>query len=178
MKLQKNLLSFFILFSFPLLALAQEVNMYEQPAANAKVVAKIDLAAGVMPIFTPQGSEWVKVADPKNGNVGWIKASELATANQLKSTVTFTQSIDKNTAAPASSYNIIQFGNQKPMTEEEKEAFAKKFEMQQKQLMENMNKFFENINSGDNNTVPVVIFPAPKMPAVQPQATVNNPNKK
>lgn len=56
---------------------AATINLYQDPKTNAPVVGQIDPAKGIMPIFTPQGSTWVKVADPSNGNVGWIQQKDL-----------------------------------------------------------------------------------------------------
>ncbi len=56
---------------------AASINLYQDPKAGSAVVGQIDPAKGIMPIFTPKGSDWVKVADPSNGNVGWIQQKDL-----------------------------------------------------------------------------------------------------
>jgi SH3-like domain-containing protein len=62
---------------------AKNINLYEQPKTDAKVVATIDPAQGIVPIYTPDKSEWVKIGDPRNGNVGWVKSSDLAKAGAI-----------------------------------------------------------------------------------------------
>ncbi len=63
------------------LAYAETVTLYQEPKADSKTVATVDLAKGIVPIYTPDGSDWIKVADPSNGNVGWIKQSDFKNAN-------------------------------------------------------------------------------------------------
>lgn len=57
--------------------IAKNVNFYDQPDASSKVAGSYDTEMGVIPIFTPKDSLWTKVADPRNGNVGWVKSTEL-----------------------------------------------------------------------------------------------------
>ena len=72
-------LTSFVIFSFTSMALAKEVNLYDQPKTDAKVIGRVDLATGVVPIFTSKEGDWMKVGDPKDGNVGWIKSNEMTT---------------------------------------------------------------------------------------------------
>lgn len=59
------------------IAYAVTLNLYDQPKTDAKVVGKIDTESGFVPIFTPKPGDWMKVGDPKNGNVGWIQTKQL-----------------------------------------------------------------------------------------------------
>lgn len=63
------------------LALAEVVVLHQDPKAGSPNIGSIDLSKGVVPIYSPKNSEWVKVADPNNGNVGWIKQSDFKNAN-------------------------------------------------------------------------------------------------
>lgn len=66
---------------FSLTSVAKTINLYEAPKDNNnKVIGTADSEAGIIPIFTPQGSSWIKIADPRNGNVGWAKSSDLSDA--------------------------------------------------------------------------------------------------
>lgn len=38
-------------------AFAAEISLYDQPAAGAKIVGSVDMAAGITPIFTPKNKE-------------------------------------------------------------------------------------------------------------------------
>lgn len=60
---------------------ADILSLRQEPNATSPVIATVDTAKGIMPIYSPKGSDWIKIADPSNGNVGWIKQSELSQAN-------------------------------------------------------------------------------------------------
>lgn len=58
---------------------AKSISLYDQPK-EGKPIGTLDSEVGVISIFTPKGSSWVKVADPRNGNVGWVKSADLSDA--------------------------------------------------------------------------------------------------
>lgn len=179
----KNSLKFLLRFlllniTFSAIAWANEINLYEQPKTEAKVVGKIDLSAGVIPIFTPKG-DWIKVADPQNGNVGWIKSTDL-NAGTGNSTVTFTQRIINNGKGP-SSYQVIEFGQPgKKLTDKEAQEMTKRIELQRQTIQQSaqkvindmvneMNRFYQQHWNLMNNfgslpvIMPIVIIPSQKL---------------
>lgn len=129
-------------------AFAQSISMYDQPAANAKVVGTADLATGVIPIFTPKASDWIKIADPRNGNVGWIKSSDLTKAKTNTGSVVFTQKIISGESAPGT-YQVLQFGTPRLTNDEAKDLINKVQRDQQmiqnsfQNMMQNMNNLFQ-----------------------------------
>lgn len=133
-------------FSFAALILstfsqAKEITMYDQPKADAKVVGAADLSSGIVPIFTPKSGDWVKIADPRNGNVGWVKSSELTSAGSF----TFTQRFINNGKGPQT-YQIIQYGQpQKNMTTEEVQNMVQKMQTQQNTAQESMQKAVQDM---------------------------------
>ncbi len=56
---------------------ATSLNIYEKPEGNSKIITSVQSGDQLMPIFYPDKKEWVKVANPKNGDVGWVKADAL-----------------------------------------------------------------------------------------------------
>jgi hypothetical protein len=153
----KTIFTFLLLFLFASLTYAKEVNLYDQPKADAKVVATVDLAAGIIPIFTPKNSDWIKVADPKNGNVGWMKSSDMNNGSVSQSTVTITQSDGKNPAT----YQVIQLGQPQTLTPEQ-QAMAKKIQAQQEAIYQSLQKSMQNmINAFKDFPVlmPVIVSP-------------------
>lgn len=56
---------------------AQNLNMHDSPDEHSKINSKIDPRYGMMVIYQPEKSDWVKIANPNNGDVGWIKNAEL-----------------------------------------------------------------------------------------------------
>lgn len=145
--------------------MAKELQLHEQPKADAKVIAKIDTAAGVIPIYAPKDGQWVKIADPRNGNVGWVKSSELAHTNSSRTTFRLSQETVNEGKAPVS-YQIIQFGEPgRRLTTEQAQAIVKKMRMQQeamhksmRRMMYEMNYFFdEQWGMMDREVFPVIL---------------------
>lgn len=135
--------------SFPLLlstlvlsnwVFASTVTLHLEPKTDSPAVASVDLSQGIVPIYTPTGSDWVKVADPKNGNVGWIKQSDFNTAN--------TASINISQQPSGGKVNTIQMQSHvgKPINMNDPKVKSNLDEM--RKLQENVEKNMkENINS-------------------------------
>jgi hypothetical protein len=66
-----------VLLSITSIATAKNITMYEEPKTASKNAGELDSQVGVITIFSPKNSEWIKVADPRDGKVGWIKSNEL-----------------------------------------------------------------------------------------------------
>lgn len=56
---------------------AKTLNLYSEPKADSKVTGTVNTDKGVTIVYTPKTGEWIKVANPSNGDVGWVKSSEL-----------------------------------------------------------------------------------------------------
>lgn len=127
-------------------ASAATLNLYEQPAQNAKVVGTIDPSKGVMLIYTPKDSEWVKVADPQNGNVGWIKQVDLGKDTP---TVTFTHRTLDN-GKGTETYELIKTGNPLNLTDEQIKQNLERFEAHQKAMNESLQKSYQDMMKNFN----------------------------
>lgn len=142
---------FFCLFSFS--ALADNVKLYDSPKPDGKIISQIDLSSGIIPVFQskdPKEQDWLKVADPRNGNVGWINKKDLKGKSV---NFTLSQTVlpnDKNQTG----YQIVQFSNQtpfaQPVTPEQSHAMIQKFQAQQaemeKSMQMTMNTLLSNMN--------------------------------
>lgn len=76
----KNLLSsVFLVFmaSLPIIAPAKTLQLHGKPEASSPSVATVESGDKLIPIYAPEKSEWIKVADPKNGNVGWLRRQDI-----------------------------------------------------------------------------------------------------
>ena len=154
---------------------AKNINLYDQPKADAKVVGKIDTDAGIIPIFTPKDSTWIKVGNPTNGDVGWIKNSDLG--DSATTGFTFTQHMISTGKGPGTSYQVFQFGNpQQQMTSEQAQAIIKKAQAHQQAIQEDtkriMQDMFKNMGQGMLTVpfiMPVIIVPQQNTPAPAPQ---------
>ncbi len=161
----KQLILFFVCLVTSFSAFAKNINLYDQPKSNAKIIGQIDPAAGIVPIFTPKdNTAWVKVGDPLNGNVGWIKSEELSHAG---SSFSFTQSIVTKGGKPQH-YQIIQVGNPK-VDPKQSQAIIKKIEAEQLAIQKNMQLMMEDMFKNPSMTIPVpmvwFVQPVAKKPA-------------
>ncbi|AAO91516.1 SH3 domain-containing protein [Coxiella burnetii] len=57
-----------------------QVNLYEKPQSNAKILQKLSPAERLIPIYRQKG--WIKVGDPRNGEVGWVNRDQYHEALQ------------------------------------------------------------------------------------------------
>lgn len=169
-----TLVFFIIALLFSSLTFAKEINLYEQPKADAKVLGKVDLTAGIIPIYTPDQSEWVKVADPRNGNVGWVKTTDL---NSAGTAVTFTQKFFGGDKGGAQSYQMFNYGQPQKMTPQQVQDTMQKMQIQQRALEESLQnavqQMMDQINKLSGGTLnvkpsnyplimPIVIVPQQK----------------
>jgi len=70
----------FMLFATATTVSAKTINLYSEPKTDSKVAGTMNTEAGVTMVYTPKSSEWIKVANPSNGDVGWVKANDLGGA--------------------------------------------------------------------------------------------------
>jgi hypothetical protein len=166
--------------------MAKTITLYAEPQDKAKVVGTIDSNSGIIPIYTPEKGDWIKVADPRNGNVGWVKMNALETPGNTE--YTFTQRFI-NTGSTPQSYQIIQFGSPNKMSSEQLQTLLQQNKAQQKQIQENINKMVNDMsklyqwnNTWFNNDVPfvlpVIVIPAQTAPDTKsPKATTGEKNK-
>jgi len=52
---------------------AKDIKMYEKPNAKSHVVSLLKPGQQLIPVYYPNKGDWIKVANPKNGDVGWVK---------------------------------------------------------------------------------------------------------
>lgn len=172
--LAKRICSYMLALSLLLIsniAAAQSITLYEQPNQTSKVVGTADLATGIIPIFTPEtNKDWIKVADPRNGNVGWIKSSDIKDAKGSESSVTFTQKIINDGKPNNNTFHIIQFGNAPKLTNEQAQQMMQKFRTEQQQIQDSLQGAMKNINElikrewdlwNSQGGFPMIIMPTP-----------------
>lgn len=139
--------------------MAKSITLYDQPKSDAKVVGTIDSEKGYVPIFTPKDdSQWAKIGDPQNGNVGWVKSSDLKVDS--KNGYTFSEHIITQGNGPHS--YVIQFGEPKKMTDAEMKEYTKKMYERQQALQHEMQRMMQEINEISTHfpmIMPVVIVP-------------------
>lgn len=128
------------------IASAQPISLYDQPSQNAKVIGTADLSAGIIPIYTPtDSSSWMKVADPRNGNVGWVKSDDLKTKQGSSNSVTYTQKIISIPNQPGT-YQVIQFGNKPNLTDAQMKEYVEKMRAAQQSIQQSFQSIFKDMN--------------------------------
>jgi len=171
--LKRFLLACFCVF-FSSIVLATTITLYEQPKVDAKAVGTVDSNNGIILIFTPKDSQWIKVADPKNGNVGWIKQSDLATGTKNNNaSVSVTQRFVSTGSTPQT-FQIIYNGPQSfthtesvtlKQMEEYQRAALKAAEKMTQEMLRNLNRDFA---PAFPMVMPMVLVPVPAAPANAP----------
>lgn len=174
----KSIALFLTLLFSPIL-FAKTVHLYDQPKADAKMIGSIDSEKGIIPIFTPKDNQWIKVADPRDGNVGWVKTSDLKIDN--KGGYTFSEHIVSQGSNGLPSY-IVQFGEPKKLTDEQMQEYTKKIKEKQEAIQKDMQRIMQNMFSEFNEITThfPVIMPVLLVPAQSnnEKPTVKNSNAK
>jgi hypothetical protein len=147
---------------------AKIINLYEQPKADSKQIGSIDSAVGMISIFTTSDGNWIKVGDPRNGNVGWIKSVDL---NGKNINFNLIKMGDDN-----HQYQVIQYGNAKPLTSAQMSNTMKQMELREQEIQKNMQKMMQDMFSIHQNWmhtpmfIPVFIMPEQGYPTSPQEA--------
>lgn len=176
---------FTLISTFSLYAHAKGISLYDNPGKDAKVIGKIDITAGVVPIISSQDGSWMKVGDPRNGNVGWIKSSDTTGENGNVS-ITFSQrTMGNDSNGSPQTYQVIQYNNSNNLNQKDAQKVMQQIQMQQEsmrnavqQMLNEMNNIYNmdwrTFNNGNPVIMPIVILPA--KPSTQPStATTTAP---
>lgn len=157
---------------------AKNINLYDQPKNDAKVIGTFDSDSGFIPIYTPKdNTAWIKVADPKNGNVGWMKSSDMSTAN----TSTGFSFRVINTGSGPNGYQMIQFGGPQ-VNADQAQAFFKKMEVRQQAIQKEMQQWMQDMFSNTNMNWPsfpvfVPVYMQQQQPGVAKTSTQTSTKK-
>lgn len=117
---------------------AKKINLYAEPKANSKVTGTVDSAKGVTIVYTPKAGEWIKVANPENGDVGWIKSSDLGGNPYNMRVIT--------NGDGTHHYSIYQFGGyNSKMNQEKIDKEMQQFQKQQRMIQIHMNHLFNDM---------------------------------
>jgi len=81
-----KLMALFMAVAVTASSAAATLSLHQKPEADSKIVGQVDLDKGVLTIYQPKSSEWVKVANPANGDVGWVRVRELRSFSPVMTT--------------------------------------------------------------------------------------------
>jgi hypothetical protein len=149
-------------------AWARPLTMYDEPKVGAKSIGVIDSNKPLVPIFTTKNGDWMKVGNPDNGNVGWVKVKDLSSSSG--SGFSFTQQTVDTSAGPRTT---IQFGVPQPMTPDQiKEMQKRQIQLQQsiQKMTEDMQNAYSNLPPGVPVFMPVIMVPSMSITPLNPPA--------
>jgi hypothetical protein len=170
-----GLVSTFLL-TFSANVFAKDINLYDQPSPTAKVVGTIAQNSKMVPIFTDKSGEWMKIGDPTNGNVGWVKVSDFNTSGPQGTSSGFSMSQQTvNTPSGPQTYRTIQL-QPSAQTNAQAELAIRQLQSQQLNAVANYQKMFnaayQQMNDLYKNNpqafggfppvvVPIIVMPQP-----------------
>lgn len=167
-KIQQLMIPLVSLLAASLLATsvyAKTINLLADPNDSAKVTGTIDLSAGIIPIFTPKDGVWVKVADPRNGNTGWVKSSDLKDANG--NIMKFQQSVSENKDGSKTQSVEMSYGNAQ-LTPEQQKAAQQSATQQQQQAIRQMQQNLEQAKKLYQQQIELMQKVMPPVPGLTP----------
>ncbi len=110
------------------------IVLYEQPDAKSKTIGIIAPGNALIPIFSQ--NNWLKVADPSNGNVGWIPNAALQQKN-LPVVRTFSQTI----VSPGNkNFQLFQSNDLQAIDEKQVQELLRNWQLQQKNIGQAINQ--------------------------------------
>lgn len=147
---------------------AKTINLYSEPKTDSKVTGTVNIEDGVTIVYTPKSGEWIKVANPTNGDVGWIKSSDLGGNGYNMRIMT--------SGDGTHSYSVYQFGaGSSQYNQQQLEKKMRQFEKQQRMMQIHMAHMFNDMFYFPQPIfIPVLMVPEqPKLqktsPAKRPQ---------
>jgi uncharacterized protein YraI len=167
----KRLLSYVIVAMLFVTAtvFAKTINLYAGPKTDTTVTGTVNIEDGVTIVYTPKSGDWIKVANPTNGDVGWIKSSDLGGNGYNMRIMT--------SGDGTHSYSVYQFGTgSSQYNQQQLEKEMQQFEQQQRMMQIHMAHMFNDMFYFPQPMfIPVVMVPEqPKLqkkpPAKGPQA--------
>lgn len=132
-----------LMFGISSNCLAKSVNLYDQPNANGKVINTVDSNTGIVTIYKPKEGDWVKVGDPRNGNVGWAKLSDLKGVGLQFNIIQSGNGLH--------SYQLIEYDGSSILTPEQIETVNKQMQKQQQAIQMRQQAIQDNVNKMMND---------------------------
>lgn len=144
----KKILFGLCIFLAATLSFAKSINLYVEPKPDSKILGTLDSQVGAITIYTPKDNPgWVKVADPRDGKVGWIKSTEFGNTNFTFQVIT--------SGDGANGYRIYQYGG----TENEIKIMQLRQQNIQRRMQHLMDDMFDDFYAPGPIFVPVIIMP-------------------
>lgn len=144
----KKQLILFLAVCLPWMANADALKILEKPDIHAKVVETIQPGQPLIRIFESDHGQWLKVANPTNGQVGWVEAKAfevtpegLANSFSFMSQKTVTKMVD----GKPKTVTVVEYSGPQKMDKKQIEGVMQGLEIRQAQMAENMQKTMNQI---------------------------------
>lgn len=121
------------------------ISVHETPDTKSKVLETIAAKQMIIPFF--EQKDWVKIAYPKNGQVGWVVKADLS-QNTLTVVSVNNPRDDQYIVTQKSSddnhkiYSAVEYSNNTKFNQQQTEDLIKQIQLQQQQMQERFNKMF------------------------------------
>jgi hypothetical protein len=161
---------------------AQSLSIYSTPDTHSKVMMTLKKGQMIIPFF--QQGDWMKIANPQTGEVGWVQKENLAQEATITAITspssqeyTVTQKDDKGNIIH--SYRIDVYSNSKTLTPEQGQAIYAQFVQQKRQFQDTFNKLMNDTYQSFNLFFPDIANHAefPFLPPFQPIIIIHEQNK-
>lgn len=121
-----------------------KVTLFAQPNTNSRALGQVNVTQQLIPFYHKKG--WLKVGNPRNGQVGWVNRAQYqqavhARANQRTQTVYVEQSQNGDQAP-----TIVAYRNGKRVTGEEAKALVAQVQRQQHRLNAQMRRYQQQMS--------------------------------
>lgn len=127
----------------------QSVSIYAEPQTKSKIITTIAQGHSLIPVF--EQKDWVKVANPDNGDIGWVQKTIFDQNTRTVGTVNNNANVreylitnkDKDGKAQGT-YRIITYSNTKPLDEQQAQALFNRIKEQQRRMQESFNRMMDD----------------------------------
>lgn len=169
-----------LIFSWvaPIAFAAEGIKLYEKPDEKSAVVTTVPAGEAIIPFFSEK--DWIKAANPANGEVGWISKKTWQENNiPFVRVQTFGQ---KSADGINSGFQIIQSSSDaklavpdekqleqlKQQMQEQQRLLQENFQQIMNQSMQNFNRFLKQLDQEEKNQTtrafpilqPIIIVPS------------------
>lgn len=130
---------------------AKSLELLSQPEAKSVTIATVQSGDKLIPIFMPEKSDWIKVADPKNGNVGWLKREDLGINSEPK---IYEKRIEKESGDKKKGpyhHEVFEYKGTEKLSDEQVKSLFEKMEQQQARMHKAMWSMYESMMSQFSN---------------------------
>ena len=163
---------------------ATTIDLHAKPVEKSKVTTQVNAGTRLLPIYYPGKGQWLKVADPKNGNVGWVRFKDLNGASPVAGMhgVKYHQKIvtkSDNHGKGPQVYRVVEYSGTQKLKPKQVQELVQHMQMQSQRMQAQMQHMMQNMQASFNSMQPINPVMEGQgmmdMPMVQPVVVVSVP---